>query len=257
MGASLRPRNLGSPLRILRGGQFGRGQPQVKITEKLNLGQGCVALACLAVAVGMGAANAAGWLLAYPKAGWPLAIMAVGCEVIAVLVMASGASPERAPARFGVAILCAVLNVYGGHQFLTLASQGRYQEYRQSTDRRELLLADLQTARDCVDRVSRPSASKTRNAAAERLAERCRADQKAARAALDSLPLPETPVKHDPWIMWVLMVCVEAIKIFAVWSVTATGAAKTAPAPVVSISESASKLAQRRWRPLDQPQLAG
>jgi hypothetical protein len=73
---------------------------------------------------------------------------------------------------------------------------------------------------------------------------------------LDSLPLLETPVKHDPWIMGVLMVCVEAIKIFAVWSVTATGAAKTAPAPVVSISESASKLAQRRWRPLDQPQLA-
>lgn len=229
----------------------------MKITENLNLGQGCVALACLAVAVGMGAANASGWLMAYPKAGWPLAIMAVGCEVIAVLVMAAGTEPQKAPARFGVAILCAVLNVYGGHQFLEVASQGRALEHAQALEKRQRLEQALSLASDCVDRASRPSASKTRNAASERLAVQCRADQRAARAALDSLPLPETPLKNDPAIMWVLMICVEAIKIFAVWSVTATGTAKTVPAPVVSISESASKLAQRRWSRPSRPQLAG
>jgi hypothetical protein len=195
----------------------------------------------------MGAANAMGWVMAYPSAGWPLAIMAIGCEVIAVFIMAAGTAPEKERARFGVAILCAVLNVYGGHQFLMLASQDRELEYRQATDARDRLLSDVQAARDCVDKVSQPSASKTKNAAAERLAAQCRADQKEAREKLDAVSLPEPPVKHDPAIMWVLMAFVELIKIFALWSVTGTGATKAAPAPVVEFKPG-RELARQRWR---------
>ena len=217
----------------------------MNINTRLSPVQAGVVVATLAVALGMGIANAAGWVGVYGEPyAYPLALLALGCEVIAVLVLAASQEHSRARARFAVAGLCAVLNVYGGHQFLDLRERHALAQYSAVSEKRATLSRDVQSAAVCIERGVSPSRSRVQNAALAAAVDQCRNDKRAAQSELDALPYVEPP-KSGGLILWLLMIIAEFIKILAVYSVTSAPAVSQ-PARVVSISDAASALARKR-----------
>jgi hypothetical protein len=220
----------------------------MNLNTKLSILQPLVIVSALTVALGMGIANAAGWLEVYGRpAGYPLAVVAIGCEVIAVLVLSASLQAGRKWLGFVVALCCAIVNVFGGHQFLDVHMQKNQAELSALILERQSFEQDAEAARLCVAEARKAGRSRTQNAARERLALQCQNDLEAARANLSRLPYPSEEPKTDGAILWALMILVEAIKILALFATTPAVAGSAS-----SLTASARTLALRRHYPRDQ-----
>jgi hypothetical protein len=218
---------------------------------KLNTGLGplqwCVVGATLCVAIGMGAANAIGWVLSYGEPwGYPLAALAIGGEVIAVLVLSAGIDSSRARARVLIVVLCGVLNVYGGHQFLDLRERDEQARRAVAVERRAIVSRALQSAEDCISSNRVASRSNTLNASRERLLDQCRSARTEALVELETLPVILSEPAKKPWVLWGLMIVAEVIKALAVYSVASPAPIAGGAGQVVDISRAASLLARKR-----------